>query len=223
MTHGPPFTIMTKIIPLNANPFKLKIDLENTPFRINRKVIVPTGISMYELHLIIQASMGWENSHLFQFSDKKWKCDIRVQYGVDDEGEWGDFFSEIYEADELSLSEFMLHTNGKSFWYWYDFGDDWWHKISIQKVTKKDLSLYRGIPICTEAVAACPPEDCGGPWGFAEYVEAINDPKHPEYERNREWLGVVGNAKIDLQSVDLKEINETLEYMWNEWKTEDED
>lgn len=214
---------MTKIIPLNPLPIKMKINLENMPFPIYRKVLIPADINMDELHLIIQVAMGWENCHLYEFSDKKGKSKIRVQNDIDENDLWGND-AESFDAGELSLMEFLEHTDGKTFWYWYDFGDDWWHKISIQKATQKDLAEYYGdTPLCTEAAGLCPPEDCGGPWGFAQLVEAINEPKHPEYKNYREWLGIKGKKKIDFENVDIEEINDNLDLLWNEWVDEDED
>ncbi|MGY6521946.1 MAG: plasmid pRiA4b ORF-3 family protein [Mongoliitalea sp.] len=218
---------MTKIIPLSPLSemvaiIKLKINLDNMPFPIFRKVVIPADISMHELHLIIQVAMGWENSHLFQFSDKKQRPKIMVQRVVEEDDLWGMHHGDTYMADEISLLEFLAQTDGKTFWYWYDFGDDWWHKISIQKVTKKDLSEFDGeIPVCTEAAGLCPPEDCGGPWGFAQLEEAINEPKHPEYKNYREWLGIKGKKKIDFENVDIEEINDNLDLLWNAWVDED--
>ena len=209
---------MAKIIPLHTSPIKLKVNLENMPFPIYRKVLVPEDITMGELHLVIQVAMGWENCHLFQFNDKKERPNIRVQQEIEEDNFWGQSHSDNFNADELSLLEFLDYTDGKTFWYWYDFGDDWWHKISIQKITKKDLSEYVGdTPVCTEASGICPPEDCGGPWGFAQLAEAINEPKHPEYINYREWLGVKGKKKIDFENVDLDEINDNLDILWNDW------
>ncbi|MFD2200146.1 plasmid pRiA4b ORF-3 family protein [Shivajiella indica] len=213
---------MSKIIPLFPKLFKLKINLENMPFNIHRKVLVPTDIDMYELHLIIQVAMGWENCHLFQFGDKKKKPKIRVQHDIDEDDLSG-HHSDSFEAEELSLMEFLNYTDGKTFWYWYDFGDDWWHKISIQKVTKKELADFDDTPLCTEAAGLCPPEDCGGPWGFAQLAEAINEPKHPEYKNFREWLGIKGRKKIDFDYVDIDAINDNLDLLWNEWVFGDED
>ena len=209
---------MAKIIPLHTSPIKLKVNLENMPFPIYRKVLVPEDITMGELHLVIQVAMGWENCHLFQFNDKKERPNIRVRQEIEEDNFWGQSHSDNFNADELSLLEFLDYTDGKTFWYWYDFGDDWWHKISIQKITKKDLSEYIGdTPVCTEALGICPPEDCGGPWGFAQLAEAINEPRHPEYINYREWLGVKGKKKIDFENVDLDEINDNLDILWNDW------
>jgi hypothetical protein len=215
---------MSTIIPLQSAPIKLKVNLENMPFSIFRKVLVPIDISMYDLHLIIQAAMGWEDYHLFQFCDKKYKGNILVQHDFAEEDFWGGLHSEVFEAEEMPLSEFLLHTDGKPFWYWYDFGDDWWHKVSIQKVTKKDLAAYDGdTPLCTEAAGLCPPEDSGGPWGFANLVEAINEPKHPEYKNYREWLGIKGKKKIDFDDIDIEAINDNLDLLWNAWIDEEGD
>ncbi|MBW3469134.1 plasmid pRiA4b ORF-3 family protein [Arthrospiribacter ruber] len=215
---------MTKIIPLHQIPLKLKINLENMPFPIYRKVLVPSDIQMDELHLVIQVAMGWENAHLYQFSDKKGRSKIMVQREVEKDEFWGGLHGDEFNADEISLMEFLAYTDGKTFWYWYDFGDDWWHKISIQKVTKKDLAdTFGDTPFCTEAKGLCPPEDCGGPWGFANLEEAINEPKHPEYKEYREWLGIKGKKKIDFEKVDLDEINDNLDVLWNGWIDEEGD
>ncbi|PRY85945.1 plasmid pRiA4b ORF-3 family protein [Mongoliibacter ruber] len=212
---------MTKIIPLIPEPIKLKITLENMPFSIYRKVLVPSSINMLQLHQVIQVAMGWENCHLFQFNDKKFNASISVEHGAEDNDMFGGFSSESFEAEELSLEEFLTHTDGKSFWYWYDFGDDWWHKISIQKVTKKDMANYKANPLCTEAMGACPPEDIGGPWGFAEFTEVINNKKNPQSKEMREWLGMKARDKWDFDAVDIEEINEDLDYIWNEWPLEE--
>ena len=215
---------MPKIIPLHPTSIKLKINLENMPFPIYRKVVIPADITMSELHLIIQVAMGWEDCHLFQFSDKKERPKISAQREMEGDDFWGSPHGDTYDADELFLLEFLEHTDGKTFWYWYDFGDDWWHKISIQKVTKNDLAEFVDeTPACTEAAGLCPPEDSGGPWGFANLVEAINEPKHPEYKTYREWLGIKGKKKIDFEKVDIDAINDNLDLLWNAWIDEEGD
>jgi hypothetical protein len=39
------------------------------------------------------------------------------------------------------------------------------------------------------ASGRCPPEDVGGPSGYAEFLEAINDPKHSRHVELSEWIG----------------------------------
>ncbi|MDQ3150841.1 MAG: plasmid pRiA4b ORF-3 family protein [Actinomycetota bacterium] len=71
--------------------------------------------------------------------------------------------------------------------YTYDFGDDWEHDILVEKVLDQDETA--SYPRCTDGRRAAPPEDCGGIWGYADLVEALTDPTHPEHEDKLEWLG----------------------------------
>src|SRR5699024_5554767 len=134
------------------------------PLKIIRKVLVPENITMHQFHHIIQESMGWENTHLYEFCDKKWKSDIRV--GIPSEMD-DDFFSfsPLLDARKTTLKKiFVDENNAKPFWYWYDFGDDWWHRISFLKPNKNELKTFGSTPLCVEATGKCPPEDIGGPW-----------------------------------------------------------
>jgi hypothetical protein len=210
--------LMAIIIPISPL-FKLKIQLENVPFEISRKVLVPESISMHELHLIIQITMGWENSHLYQFSDKK-GLDRTIEASDSEFDE--DFLNSLpdrvnrIDAEVARLKEeFYENLEGKPFFYWYNFGDDWWHKISFQKVTKKDLEVYQNLPVCLEAKGACPPEDVGGPWDFYNFFMTVNEPKSKEGKEFREWLGMKKGEKWDFETVDLEEINENLKEIFS--------
>lgn len=203
----------------NALPIKLKVVLENMPYPITRKLLVPGDINMMQLHFVLQEAMGWEFAHLFQFSDKQRRATIIASIPPED-----DFFltEDELKADLVSLNtEFYLRREAKPFWYWYDFGDDWWHKITFQKLTKKDKEDYQGYPICTEAVGACPPEDVGGSWGFAVFLDAIQDKKHPEYNGYREWYGLEADEKYTMEFTELEEVNKSLKELYNspEWRT----
>jgi hypothetical protein len=71
--------------------------------------------------------------------------------------------------------------------YVYDFGDDWVHKVVVEKVLPADPRI--SYPVCVAGKRACPPEDCGGVWGYREFLAAISDPDHPEHEEMLEWVG----------------------------------
>lgn len=180
------------------------------PFEISRKVIVPDTVTMEDLHLVIQVSMGWENYHLYQFSDRKGRDKtIEVRESEEDFNFWTGVRAS--QPNKTSLkTEFFVKRNAKPLFYWYDFGDDWWHKISFQKPSKKDLDAYQGIPICVEAKGACPPEDVGGPWGFHEFFETVNDKKSPEGKEFRDWMGLEKDEAWDFESVNLPAINSDL-------------
>ncbi len=203
-----------KTIPIYGpeDPIKLKINLENMPHSVFRRILVPADINMLQLHFVVQIAMGWEFAHLFQFRDKKFEANIIATIPMEEDD--FPFFNrrtEESKADEIQLKDhFLLANQGKPFWYWYDFGDDWWHKITFQKPTKKDRESFSGIPVCVEAFGACPPEDVGGPWGYADFLTVIHNSKHPEHKEMREWAGLSSREKYETEFVDLNQINENL-------------
>lgn len=157
---------------------RLKITLDHLEPQVLRRIEVPVGIRLEALHLVIQIAMGWENCHLYAFRTG--------------EGEWssadphfGDPLALL--AEETSLAELLRQGGAKAFRYHYDFGDDWEHTVKVEAVTDADPdTLY---PRLLEARRACPPEDCGGPWGYAELLAAITDPAHERHAELKEWLG----------------------------------
>ena len=212
-----------KVVPMYSNPYKLKIHLEHAD--IYRVVLVPADINLLQLHLIVQEAMGWMMAHLFQFSDKKMNESIRAGL-PSPEDDFG-FGAQVEElpADTITLSDFHEITNRKPFWYWYDFGDDWWHKISFLKPTKKDLELFKGEPICVKGEKACPPEDIGGVGGYYHFLDVMSDKKNPEREQILELYGMDEKDEFDEDYFDMEEANDNLSEvyhseMWNQ-KAED--
>lgn len=88
---------------------------------------------------------------------------------------------EIGDADKIKLND-IFNKEEQTYTYIYDFGDNWEHKISLEKITDEEIKH----PICLVGEGKCPLEDCGGIWGFAELKKAINDPEHLEFEEYRE-------------------------------------
>lgn len=70
--------------------------------------------------------------------------------------------------------------------YDYDFGDRWEHDVVVEHVDA--ASPAEMPPVCTDGGRACPPEDCGGPWGYGNLLEALADSKHPEHAELSEWV-----------------------------------
>ena len=94
---------------------------------------------------------------------------------------------EAFSAVQTTLAELLRQGGAKSFRYHYDFGDDWVHTVKVEAVTDADPdSAY---PRLLEARRACPPEDCGGPWGYSGCLAAIADPAHERHAEMRDWLG----------------------------------
>lgn len=176
--------------------YQLKITLKDCRPTIWRRVQVRSSATLAHLHWVIQISMGWTNSHLHSFTIRG------VEYGVP-MSELG--FDEMGLRDEqpVKLSKVIPGEKFK-FSYLYDFGDSWDHEILVEKVLEADPDT--DYPICVKGKRACPPEDCGGVWGYRGFLEAIQDPDHPEHEEMLEWVG----GSFDPEDAELDEANHQL-------------
>ena len=141
--------------------FQLKVTLLNTKPPIWRRILVDGSITLADLHEVIQAAFGWWNCHLHEFEIG------RTRYGVSDP-DW-DFGPPT--VDERAARLDAVVAKGSSFHYTYDFGDDWRHKVTVEKVGHVEPGT--AIPDCISGRRACPPEDCGGPWGYQELLESL--------------------------------------------------
>ena len=177
--------------------YQLKITLKGSKPSIWRRVLIKNDITLSKLHGIIQAVMGWENNHLHIF-------DICGEnYGVADSV----FdYSEVCDEIKYKLNRFKFEEKDK-FTYEYDFGDSWEHIITVEKIFPIDTQVK--YPVCIKGKNACPPEDCGGLWGYYDMVDAIKDSKHPEHESYTEWLG----EDFDTEAFDINKVSANLECM----------
>jgi len=160
-----------------ASPLlQLKIELAGMKPLVWRRVIVPETITLARLHQVIQAAMGWEDYHLYEFEI------AGEHYGIPDpDAPFG-----LPAVSETRAKLGACLRGVQSFRYVYDFGDDWEHKIKIEKVLPTDACA---VPICIGGANACPPEDVGGRYGYADFLEAIADPAHPEHRDLLDWRG----------------------------------
>jgi hypothetical protein len=167
----------------------LKVQLADARPPIWRRLVVPTSLTLFELHAVIQGAMGWTDSHLHMFV----KGEARYMLPEEDEPD-----DEYLDERRYTLAD-LTDRKGARFTYEYDFGDGWEHRITVE-----DLSEVPGQvePHCTAGKRARPPEDCGGPFGYAELLETLADPKHPEHREMKEWAG-----EIDAEAFDLAEAN----------------
>jgi hypothetical protein len=158
---------------------RLKITLDDVKPVVLRRLEVPCDIRIDRLHLTIQAAMAWTNSHLYEL--RAGRTGWSTPYP---DADWvGDFL----DARKARLSDILEDIAPKTLKYLYDFGDGWEHTIKIERLTTPEPgTLY---PRLVEVSGRCPPEDCGGPWGYAELLEAIGDPKHERHADLTEWIG----------------------------------
>jgi hypothetical protein len=161
--------------PGQTTAYQLKISLRGVSKPpVWRRVLVPSALTLDLLHEVILASMGWDGGHLHVFSDG-WR-----EYGEPD--------GELGHADERRVRlDGILAKPGDKLRYTYDFGDGWEHDVLLERIA---AAVPAGdYPSCLEGKGACPPEDCGGAWGYAQLKQVLSDPGHEEHQEMLDWLG----------------------------------
>jgi Plasmid pRiA4b ORF-3-like protein len=176
--------------------YQIKVTLKGSKPPIWRRIQVTSATTLAQLHHILQRVMGWEDYHLYQFAVGG------IAYGdprmlEEMEGE---------DARRVTLVTLVRGAKDK-FLYAYDFGDSWEYELRIEKVLP--LEAGKHYPVCLTGKRACPPEDCGGIWGDASFLEAIQDPQHPEHEEMVDWVG----GAFDPEAFDLDEVNRELQIL----------
>lgn len=156
---------------------RLRISLEDTEPQIWRVVEVPLTSSLKAVHDVVQAAMGWEDCHLWEFRAGE------RRYGVPDP-RWG--VPGLAAAKGIKLAA-LVGRDVRELLYVYDIGDDWRHQVVIEAVEPADPSV--AYPRFLSGARRAPPEDVGGTMGFDLFLEAMADPSHEEHARLLEWHG----------------------------------
>ena len=180
---------------LLAADLQLRIELMHIEPHVWRRVIVPETVTLAKLHQVLQAVMGWTDSHLHEY------VIARKHYGTPDP----DWPAEepLHDERRVHLKPF-IEARVRRFTYLYDFGDSWEHEITLE-----DLMLPKDTGprlVCTAGENACPPEDVGGTGGYASFLEAIADPQHEQYQEMLDWIGY----PFDPRAFDLNAVNQRL-------------
>jgi len=181
----------------NARVYQLKVVLIGSKPAIWRRLRVPGNANLGWLHAVLQVAMGWTNSHLHHFfvgetrySDPRFDDDMGIDVEPDPD-----------EA-KATLAQAVPNEPGFRFEYEYDFGDSWEHEITVEKILPPDAATVT-VALCLDGARACPPEDCGGVWGYANLLKILKNRKHPEHRSMREWLG----RPLDAEAFDSAKIN----------------
>lgn len=172
--------------------YQVKIQLEGVRPPIWRRILLSSGVTLSKFHDIIQLSMGWTDSHLHMFEKDGELFGPPDPYA---------FQSLSSERTKLSL---LLRQQKEFLRYEYDFGDGWSHKVTLEKIMPFDASIP--LPLCAKGTRSCPPEDCGGPWGYSHLLEVLSDPAHEEHDELSEWVG----DYFSPEEFDLALVNELL-------------
>jgi hypothetical protein len=173
----------------------LHIGLRDSRPSIWRRVLVPGKWTLGALHYVIQVAMGWTNSHLHQFIV-------------------GDDYISLYPVEgvtsknsaRVALAEIALKPKTK-FVYEYDFGDSWEHDIIVEAIVQPKARVR--YPTCVAGKRACPPDDCGGVYGYENLLAIIRDPDHEEHEDMTAWLEEM-RPDFDPEAFDIHEVNRRL-------------
>jgi len=176
--------------------YQFRITLKGIKPPIWRRIQVPETYTFWELHLAIQNAMGWTDYHLHEFELMNPETGLKLLIGTPNE----DFADEVLPELNQNIADYFSMEN-QSAVYTYDFGDSWEHKIQLEKILPREKGVE--YPICIKGKRACPPEDCGGTWGYEELLAIIKDSKHEEYEEMLEWLG----GEFDPEHFDVEEIS----------------
>ncbi|MDP3739470.1 MAG: plasmid pRiA4b ORF-3 family protein [Hyphomonadaceae bacterium] len=158
---------------------RLKIILDYVEPPVMRRIEVPVDIRLDRLHLALQAAMGWETYHLWEFRVRN------LRFGPP--GQDYGFGDGPLNAEKTTLQAVMEDTGAKALKYLYDFGDGWEHAIKVERISEAASGAV--YPALVEAKGACPPEDVGGPPGYADYLEALADPDHERHDELIQWRG----------------------------------
>jgi hypothetical protein len=174
--------------------FQIKIALNGSRPKIWRRVLVRSDLLLSDFHKIIQTTMGWTNSHLHQFIKDGTFYTVRMP----DDVFWGEMNNVDYK--KIKVSDLLTAENEK-IRYQYDYGDNWEHDITLEKILPIDEK--KKYPICVAGKMNCPPEDCGGIWGYLNMLKILKKPDHEEYDTYIEWLG----EEFDPQDFDKDMVN----------------
>ncbi|MEN5059700.1 hypothetical protein [Luteimonas sp. TWI1416] len=192
---------------MSAPLYRLRLRLNHVAPPVERICLVPADLSLARLHTVIQVVMGWQDEHLHEFSVGNGRNRQRFGPRLQTFGFGPPPLSEAAHT----LSQIAPHA-GSRFGYCYDFGDDWQHAIVVESV---DAPAPTTVALhCLGATGACPPEDCGGPPGYAHLRDALADPDHEDHDDLREWLG----EGFDPDACDVEAINAALVKLARRWK-----
>lgn len=176
---------------------QIKLTLKDVNPPVWRRFQVLGDISLYKLHKVLQALMGWGNYHLYEFNIND------IKFGTPDD----DSPPDLIDSKRAKLNIFVDKEDFK-FKYLYDFGDGWIHELIVENSLMVQTETQKAI--CLDGERATPPEDSGGPWGYQDYLDLLKTPacknEDEEKKSRRVWIG----KDWDAEYFDLDEVNRRL-------------
>jgi len=187
------FKLPAKTRSKSTKSYQLRVELKGVKPAVWRRIDVPGDIKLSKLHHILLAVMGWQGGHLHEFNF------VDAIYGQADD----ELGPEVEDESRVSLVKAL--GGSASFTWIYDYGDYWAHKVKLERIV--DLGVPLETAMCITGRNACPPEDIGGAPGYAEFLQAIRDPQHPEHQATLQRCG----GTFDPSEFDPMEAQERLD------------
>lgn len=148
----------------HVQKYTMRVVLKGTSPSVWRKFECPSNISLRHLTELVMQLMGWMDEHLNQIVCKHETYYVPC-YQHDPDSEWGD----TYFQEEHTIAD-VLMEKGKTVGWEYDFGDSWQHDIRLSVIDEYKDGEPHDI-VFKSGKGTCPPEDCGGIWGYQELLE----------------------------------------------------
>lgn len=165
---------------------RVRIELEHVQPAIWRTLEIAADCTFFDLHVALNAAMGWQDAHLHHFVvGRHRRAGAKaVRYGSPDDDPMDSPFTERLEFEHLVADSVAV---GEPFLYEYDFGDGWTHRVVVEAREPRQTGIR--YPRLLDGARACPPEDCGGVPGYERLLEIVRNAHHPERAETLEWLG----------------------------------
>ncbi|MBI5527093.1 MAG: plasmid pRiA4b ORF-3 family protein [Deltaproteobacteria bacterium] len=180
--------------------FDFVVAIQEIKPRIWRRFLLPKTATFHDLHMAIQDSFGWENCHLFEFSDGGFEGD---QIAGSPQTELPLFGEEVPPATTVRLSSYFAEGR-RICTYLYDFGDSWCHEVCLRGMVEDKEAFKRRL---LDGARACPQEDSGGIGGYRRFSKIVNTGKDPygeDVEEALEWLDGWDPETFDLAKAKAK-------------------
>lgn len=181
-------------MPPKKQVYQFKITLKDVKPPIWRRIQVPSTYTFWDLHVAIQDAMGWLDCHLHEFRVRDLNGK-ELSFGFPDD----EFGTETLPGWKHKVSKYLSLAK-PVFEYVYDFGDDWRHKVELEEVLPAEREAI--YPLCIKGKRGCPPEDCGGPWGYEELLQVLSNPNDKEYKATKSWVESIKEGPFDPEAFD---------------------
>lgn len=143
---------------------------------------MPTNLTLTALGEVLQDAMGWMHEHLYQFR-KGNDYYVQKEYMEDN---FGFVRYSYHDMDKCTVGDLLIEK-GKRVLFEYDFGDSWEHDLWFKGEREYAPGEKTSIKY-VKGQGACPPEDCGGIWGYEDLLELRKKKKLTKEEREElEW------------------------------------